>query len=506
MKNFAFLCFFLMATRLFGQFDHGFHVPDFTLPDINGRVWNLYEILDQGKSVILDFSGTNCAACWEHHQKGIPKALYKLYGPYGTDELMVFMIETQSITTLANLHGEGTLTFGNFVEGTPFPIIDHYLLNTMYHLEYVPEFFMVCPNKMAYRMGWLTLAEWQSRIGACPAPTRGNDGVIQEWRGTRTEVCPGNTTVPKIAFLNYGSNPITSAEIELKQDGQVIEILSWSGNLGTFELTEMAFSPIFPVENKTSRLDFTILKINGEADLHTENNTFSHGLKSAPVIYTDLLTIQVHLEKWAAESYWEITNTGKGELVAFGGNEEVGPNGGSQVTTPELLPMGEHAYSPFLNQIIQVPVRENGCYQFHLVDAIHSDFSLELGAFVKLMNGEETLLHAGAGNWNSDVFKTMKINALTTVSTFEGMRNFAAYPNPASEILRIDFLLEAAQDLSITLSNALGEVVYHQDAKVFPAGKNELSVATAKFSAGTYFLCLANGKRELVRKIIVAHP
>ena len=46
------------------QLPNGSIAPDFTATDINGVEYNLYELLDAGNTVILDFFATWCSPCW----------------------------------------------------------------------------------------------------------------------------------------------------------------------------------------------------------------------------------------------------------------------------------------------------------------------------------------------------------------------------------------------------------------------------------------------------------
>ncbi len=169
-----FSIFILTGNMLFAQLQNGSTAPDWTLNDINNVPRNLYSYLNNNKIVFLDFAATWCGPCWNYHQTGALETLYDQHGPPGTDNVMVFMIEADNATNLACLYDQpgctGAGTWGNWVTGTPYPIIDNASLNSSYNINYFPTLYAVCPNKKIYELSpmgandlWV-VAQW------CSAP------------------------------------------------------------------------------------------------------------------------------------------------------------------------------------------------------------------------------------------------------------------------------------------------------------------------------------------------
>lgn len=150
MKQF-FLGMIMLAGTANAQLPNGSTAPNFTLTDIFGNTHTLYDYLVQGKAVYIDFFACHCPSCWTFHQTGKLESLYQAYGPDGTDQLMVFMIEYDQYNDSTEFYGTAGMTQGDWVTGTSFPIFnpegaDRSVL-TNYNVVYYPMLYKICPDK-----------------------------------------------------------------------------------------------------------------------------------------------------------------------------------------------------------------------------------------------------------------------------------------------------------------------------------------------------------------------
>ena len=86
MTKKLFIILFISRSVLFAQ-----TAPNLFATDLNGVSHNLYDYLDSGKTVLLDFFIVNCTPCQEaaSHMDNF----WDTYGPNGTDQLEILSIE-----------------------------------------------------------------------------------------------------------------------------------------------------------------------------------------------------------------------------------------------------------------------------------------------------------------------------------------------------------------------------------------------------------------------------
>lgn len=76
-----------IGTAQVTNYDYGDVVDDFTVTDVNGNVWNLYDITSQGKYLYLDFFFVDCVPCQ------LTQAIYnEVYDKYGCNSGDLFLI------------------------------------------------------------------------------------------------------------------------------------------------------------------------------------------------------------------------------------------------------------------------------------------------------------------------------------------------------------------------------------------------------------------------------
>lgn len=80
------------------------------------------------------------------------------------------------------------------------------------------------------------------------------------------------------------------------------------------------------------------------------------------------------------------------------------------------------------------------------------------------------------------------------------------FPSPANESTTLSFVLDEVSEISIQVSDALGNTVaVIRDGQTMPAGTHTASINTSTLANGVYFVSVSNGSTMITRRIMVAH-
>jgi len=241
VKKFLFISLLLFSAVVHGQLADGSIAPDFTLTDYFGTEHNLYEYLDEGKTVFVEIFAVHCPSCWNYHQTDRLKNIYNDYGPIGTDELMVLALEHDQGNGHDDFKGIGDpwTTAGNWLDGTPYPIFDVENPNRGvfddYNVTGYPVIYKVCPDRLTERVfPW-----W-------------NEETLYE----KVQQCQKSLSVKEIDLLGeiYFDNTSGSLVIQDFEQIQTIRILNLNGQI--LQSISAVSSSIIPVDNLSQGIYF----------------------------------------------------------------------------------------------------------------------------------------------------------------------------------------------------------------------------------------------------------
>ena len=496
-KLFTILVLALSLTTAKAQMADGSIAPDWTMTDINGTSHNLYNLLDSGYVVFLDFSATWCGPCWNYHGSGAFKDLHNQYGPGTADnKVRVFMIEGDASTTSADLLGTGSNTWGDWTAGVPYPIIDDASITGLYQIGYWPTIYKVCPSRVITEVGQgNTAALWaEAQLADCQPATMAVDALVQSYDGG-TNICGSATADMEVTIMNFGTNNLTTADINVLDGSTVLSTTSWTGNLATYASETVNLGPLSLAA--TSTLTFEVV---ASGDGNTTNNSVDQDITVATQTPNDTFFVQIQTDQYGYETYWAIVDD-MGTVHAEGGNTAVGLNGGGAQVATSGGP-GAYGANTLVNETVVVP--QDGCYEFVVVDDWGDGICCNYGnGYYNLYDSDYTLLVTGSSFSTS---ASAPYEAVTATNTNQAiaLNGVKVFPNPATTLLNIQFDLASTQDMNVSISNALGQTVKQVNTGNLDAGQHNFSVNTSDLASGMYFINFTDGQNVMTQRFVVA--
>lgn len=451
--------------------------PDWTGTDLNGVSHNLYTYLDQGYTVIVDVSATWCGPCWSYHNSHALRTLYNTYGP-GTaqDKVMVFFVEGDGSTTLANLNGSGANTQGDWVEGTTYPIIDNASIANTLEIGYFPTVYRICPNRMITEVGALSSSALWNSCQQCfkyEADTPADATVLPNVGAVAS--CIGTPVPVTVRLQNTGTAPLTSANLEARRGTELIGTANWSGSLDSYELATVDFGMFSPI-TATNNITFNILTPDDEA---TNNSVVSAITADNTIMPTVNVVLELKTDNYPAETTWKLFD-GDGNVV-------------------DQDPAGNYAAATIYTE--NWALNDNECYRFEIYDGANDGICCDYGTgyFRLKANGVNIITGGQFDDIDIEPYKTAMSTAVEENLLENGL---AIYPNPNNGRVNVNVELPAATLANISVTNVLGAVVY-QATRQFNAGAQTSELDLSSLADGTYSLNILADGMTATRKVTI---
>jgi thiol-disulfide isomerase/thioredoxin len=491
MKKILLLLVAVFTTNAsYSQIANGQLVGNFTLTDINGVEHSLYDYLDDGSTVFLDFSATWCGPCWSMHTSNLLKNIYQQHGPAGmpgvnantTDKAMVIFLEADINTNTNCLYGAAgcnSNTQGNWVNGTPYPIIDltSNALNQEYQTPGFPTLFVICPNRQIKRsyVGFsaanMTVANLIAEANGCPAPaTEAIDGALLSITPQIT-TCANTNTSLVARVQNNSTTPLTAATITASANGNQIATFDWTGSLDTYQTADLNIGSTLITSN--TNITYSI-SVPGDSNSNNNSQTVSFNASNTATEFQNI-TIKITLDRYGSETRWNLRNS-SGQIVA------------QNPTYQDFASNGAYP-QPDIN--LTLP---NDCYIFTIIDTYGDGMccSYGQGGYQVLANG--TLIPGmSGGDFTNGEMKPFKVD--TTLSVIENqIANVTMYPNPTNGLVNI--VLQ--EDMDVQVFDITGKIVY----------KNALTTGTSQLNlshlqSGAYIVNFTGNNSSASQKLIL---
>ncbi|NMH28604.1 TlpA family protein disulfide reductase [Flavobacterium silvaticum] len=454
--------------------------PDFTVTDLNGNTHHLNDYLAQGKTVILDISAAWCGPCWAYHNSGSLDDVYETFGQGGSDEVVVLFVEGDSVTPVEMLYGTGTDEYGrvpqgNWVENTPYPIIDSGLIADLYEITYFPTVYRICPDGIVNEIGSASATSIRNGINSnCVTTPLVGLSNFPHSNATEFRSCVNSgALVTKVR--NLGTNTMTSATIVLKENGNPIETKNWTGNTTQFNTATITFTSATLTPGATYVAEVT--SVNGGSPLHPEQAIGDIAVNLAQVATSTELTLNIFTDEYPEEIKWRVKN-GAGTVIANGGPYE-----------------GEN--STMITETFSVPAgTADDCYRFELQDTYGDGWGIGATQHgVQIFNGDALIFE----KFTNDAFTTLPVLAAFKTQVVLGVGEFdsnafAIYPNPSNGL----FNIRTTSSATILVSDLTGKTVY--------SGSNINDGAVLDLTAlqtGMYIAKVKTATTETVEKLII---
>ncbi|MFL2563656.1 MAG: TlpA family protein disulfide reductase [Flavobacteriales bacterium] len=399
MTKKLFIILLISQSLLFAQ-----TAPNLVETDLDGVSHNLYDHLDSGKTVLLDFFIVNCTPCQEaaNHMDDF----WGTYGPNGTDQLEILSFEVYN-----NSDETVKETTNNWGINNPVINLDNIPEAYIPFINVYPNYIMVCPDRsMEIIHGFdfpATILSWEQSSNNCSYGDNYTDIILFQPEITH---CQGNVYA-NIDIGNAGSNYISGIEIDVFIDSTQHSSIYWNEILPPGFTTNDPDSPTSSIEFESSDIFGSNIEfeINVTGDANPSNNNVIIDLTNEIITNNTNINIEILTDNYPQDLIWSLSDANNITVVE-GNGIGIQPN--------DLISL-------------DLDLDTSMCYTFTIIDDHGDGICCDFGeGYYLITAGEDTLIY-------NNIFLDFKIHSFYV----------------AGELEELDIENNNAQNIKITHSN-----------------------------------------------------
>lgn len=295
-----------------------------------------------------------------------------------------------------------------------------------------------------------------------PDPFFANEAAVSDITDVKKMNCSG-IAEPQVMLTNYGSNALTSAELEVLVNGETLKTVNWSGNMPTFGSETVNLGEVaFPVEDENT-LEVRIKSVNNGQDEAPSDDATTFTIKEAYHAVGKVIKVNIRTDNNPQETTWKVTKLSTGEVIQEGG------------------PYSE----PNTMYVDTVFITADGCYDFTIYDA--GGDGLTGSSVYGLRAGSSTMFSGSRFSYSESTEFSYEV----TADVEENLnQNTNIYPNPTDGLLNI----YSQEKQAVTIYNLVGQRVFEGQCQ------GRLQIDMKAYGAGIFVVQIGNETQRIVVK------
>lgn len=348
---------------------------------------------------------------------------------------------------------------------------------------------------------------------------------------------------PTVEIENGGIVTLTSMDVEYKLDANPSQFYTWTGSLAPGASTTVTL-PAITIPSGNHTLTINISNPNGLTDQVPANSTKTFSVGGAPVAVSNITqafaTTTFPPVNWIRENpdngaTWtrsaaglngagsakmDFYNSTAGNVDILDILEELNLSNASNASL--TFDVAHRRYSAAESDVLYIDAStdcgqtwttlwtKSGAALATVTGYLTSAFTPtaaqwrnETVSLNSLIGSAQVILRIRALSdyGNNCYVDNLNVTVTTGVNDAAIENSLSIFPNPANDLVAVTAKLNKADDVTITIYDVTGRVIYANELNNVAAINNKIDVST--FAKGTYVLEVSTSEENIVRKIVV---